>query len=162
MRAGIALGSNLGDRIENLRRARAEIAKLGRVVASPVYETEPVGCEPGAQSFYNAVVEIECSGSAEQLLQELRGIEERFGRPANHAHNVSRAIDLDLLYFADQRIDTPELRVPHPRLSQRRFVLAPLADIQPNLILPNQTRTIADLLANLPQAERVVPAKEQW
>lgn len=162
MKAGIALGSNIGDRLANLRRAREEIAKLGAVIASAIYETEPVGCEASAAPFYNTVLELDYSESARELLRELRETEERLGRPRDHERNVSRRIDLDLLYFGEERIDTPELRVPHPRLHGRRFVLAPLAEIRPELVLPNQTQTVAELLASLPRTERVVRGKEQW
>lgn len=162
MRAGIALGSNLGDRRANLRRARSEIAKLGGFISSSVYETAPVGCETGALSFYNAVIEIEYAGSARDLLGQLRATEVSLGRPTNHARNVSRTIDLDLLYFGDEQLDTPELELPHPRLHERRFVLVPLAEIRPELVLPNQSRTVAELLAQLSDSSRVERAKEQW
>jgi 2-amino-4-hydroxy-6-hydroxymethyldihydropteridine diphosphokinase len=165
VRAGIALGSNVGDRLANLRSARAEIARLasgGEVVASSIYETEPVDCEPDAPPFYNAVVEIDYASSALELLHELGAIEERLGRPANHARNVSRTIDLDLLYLDDEELDRPELRLPHPRLHERRFVLAPLAEIRPHFGLPKQSASIAELLARLPASPRVVRASQQW
>ena len=164
MRAGVALGSNLGKRLQNLQRARKEIEALssGATAASTVYETEPVNCEADAPSFYNAVIEIEYTGSAPELLRELRGVEERLGRPGDHPRNVSRTIDLDLLYLGDQRSDTPELRLPHPRMRERRFVLAPLADIRAGLVLPNERATVAKLLEHLPELPRVVRASEQW
>lgn len=164
MKAGIALGSNLGDRLDNLRRARDEIRRLssGPLAASPIYETAPVDCEPDAPPFLNAVVEIDYTGSALQLLHELRAIEARLGRPADHARNASRMIDLDILYFGAEEIASAELQVPHPRIAQRRFVLAPLADIRPDLILPQQRLTTAELLASLPTSPRVVRANEQW
>lgn len=165
MRAGIALGSNLGHRLSNLLRAREQIARLSsdrELAASPIYETDPVDCESNAPSFYNAVIEIDYAGSPSELLAELRAIEEQLGRPANHARNTSRTIDLDLLYFGDEQIDTPNLRLPHPRLHDRRFVLAPLAEIRPELLLPNETATVAELLATLPESPPVVRASEQW
>ena len=92
MRIGIALGSNLGDRLANLRAARKAIADLtgakGSVLESPVYETEAVGCEPGAGKFLNAVLEIEYNGDPTDLLQKLIRIEESLGRDRNHARNV--------------------------------------------------------------------------
>ena len=102
MRAGIALGANLGDRLLCLTTARQRIFTLPDAVAphlsSALYETEPVDCEPGAAKFLNAVVEIGYTGSSRQLLEELKKIESDLGRPPQHERNRSRTIDLDLLY----------------------------------------------------------------
>ena len=166
MRAGVALGSNLGDRLENLIAARLAIRGAagveGPVVASAVYETEPVGCEPGAPKFLNAVVEVAFSGQPAELLRELRSIETRLGRPAAHVRNTSRTIDLDLLYCGDMQLDTSELQLPHPRLHDRRFVLEPLADIRPDLVLPGQSETVSTLLRRLPEAPALVCSATQW
>ena len=166
MKAGIALGSNLGDRLTNLRNARAEIAALNDVRppirASALYETEPVGCEEGASKFLNAVVEFEYSGDAQDLLRALAAIEKRLGRPAAHARNVSRSIDLDLLYFGDLEIETAELQLPHPRIIDREFVLRPLADISPDLVLPKQTEPVGELLRRLPNSGAVVRIVAEW
>ncbi|MFL6537166.1 MAG: 2-amino-4-hydroxy-6-hydroxymethyldihydropteridine diphosphokinase [Chthoniobacterales bacterium] len=165
MKAGIALGSNVGDRLHNLRRAREAIARLatnGETIGSPIYETEAVNCERDAPPFYNAIVELHYAGSPCELLRHLRTIEAELGRPADHPRNQSRTIDLDLLYFGEEQIDTPELRLPHPRLHERRFVLAPLADIRADLVLPNQSGSVAELLARLDDPARVVRANEQW
>src|SRR4051795_6308589 len=146
MKAGIALGTNLGDRLSNFRRARTEIGALnnvsGPILASAIYETEPVGCEPGAPKFLNAVIEFDYAGSPQELLSELGAVESALGRPAQHKKNSSRPIDLDLLYFGPAEIAEAGLRLPHPRMTERQFVLRPLADIQPGLILPNQTEPI--------------------
>src|ERR1700687_1399889 len=105
MRIGIALGSNLGDRLANLRYARQGIVDLtaakDSILVSPMYETERIGCEPGANKFLNAVLEIEYDGDPTDLLQELIRIEELLGRDRDHARNVSRKIDIDLLYADD-------------------------------------------------------------
>ena len=166
MRAGIALGSNVGDPLANLKAARAEIDRiLGAeppLLASRIYETEPVDCEPGAASFMNAVVEIGFNAGPPQLLAELRQIERQLGRPSVHPRNVSRIIDLDLLYLGDLQIDTPELRLPHPRMHERAFVLQPLADIRSDLILPNQRQSVAQLLASLGDTSRLVRNAAQW
>jgi 2-amino-4-hydroxy-6-hydroxymethyldihydropteridine diphosphokinase len=166
MKAGIALGSNLGDRLANLRHARKEIVALHEVRppirASAIYETEPVGCENGAAKFLNAALEFEYSGQAPELLRELAAIEKRLGRPAAHARNVSRYIDLDLLYFGDLEMETAELQLPHPRTSDREFVLRPLADISPDLVLPKQTESIRALLRRLPHAGAVVRVVGEW
>ena len=165
MRAGIALGSNLGDRLANLRNARKDIANLRGSLppmrSSAIYETEPIGCEPGAPKFLNAAIEFEYSGEPQHLREELARIEKGLGRPGNHERNVSRPIDLDLLYFGDAVIDTPELQLPHPRISTREFVLRPLADIHPDLVLPGQTQTVSALLRRLP-ASGVVRREMEW
>src|SRR4051812_2320341 len=154
MRAGVALGSNLGERLANFRNARREIAAMSGTLpplrCSPLYETDPVDCEPGAPKFFNAVIEFGYSGRPEELRRELAGIERTLGRPASHERNVSRPIDLDLLYFGDRVVETAELRLPHPRIVDREFVLRPLADIRPDLVLPGQTETTSGLLLRLP------------
>ncbi len=166
MRIGVALGSNLGDRLANLRAARKAIADLtgakGSVLESPVYETEPVGCEPGAGKFLNAVLEIEYNGDPTDLLQKLIRIEESLGRDRNHARNVSRKIDLDLLYAGELNVENEQLQLPHPRLHLRKFVLQPLADFRPELILPNQTKTVRELLAQTGDSTKVTCFAEKW
>jgi 2-amino-4-hydroxy-6-hydroxymethyldihydropteridine diphosphokinase len=166
MRIGVALGSNLGDRLANLRTARKAIVDLSAnsasVLVSPVYETEPVGCEPGADKFLNSVLEIEYDGDPTPLLQKLIRIEESLGRDRKHARNVSRKIDIDLLYADDLNIENKQLQLPHPRLHQRKFVLQPLADIRPNLILPSQTKTVAELLAQIEDSTKVIYFAEKW
>jgi 2-amino-4-hydroxy-6-hydroxymethyldihydropteridine diphosphokinase len=153
MRAGVALGSNLGERLANLRNARKEIAALKNALpplrCSAIYETEPVNCEKGAPKFFNAAMEFGYSGGPEELRRELAAIERVLGRPVGHERNVSRPIDLDLLYFGDLVIETAELRLPHPRIVEREFVLRPLADIRPDLVLPEQTEAVAVLLEGL-------------
>jgi 2-amino-4-hydroxy-6-hydroxymethyldihydropteridine diphosphokinase len=166
MRAGIAFGSNLGDRLANLKGARLRVEQLPKVqppvVASAIYETEPVDCEPGAPKFFNAVIEIDYSGEAAELLRELRGIEADYGRAPKHTQNVSRSLDLDLLYFGTMETSSPELQVPHPRILGRRFVLEPLHDVRPDLILPAQTKTVGALLQDLPATPRVVRVASEW
>jgi 2-amino-4-hydroxy-6-hydroxymethyldihydropteridine diphosphokinase len=166
MRAGIALGSNLGDRLGNLSMARRQISALPQVqppvLASAAYETEPVACEPGAPKFLNAVMEIEYAGEPEELLRELRGIESALGRTAAAARNVSRTADLDLLYFGDVQVSGAELELPHPRMHGRRFVLEPLAEIRPELILPAQSVTVAELLHQIPDTEPLVRFASEW
>ena len=154
MRAGVALGSNLGERLANLRNARREIISMKGALpplrCSAIYETEPVGCEKGAAKFFNAVIEFGYAGQPIELRRELAAIERVLGRPAAHERNVSRPIDLDLLYFGDVIIETAELRLPHPRIVDREFVLRPLADIRPDLVLPGQTDAVDVLLLRLP------------
>ena len=166
MRTAVALGSNIGDRLENLRAARKAIFDLANVkppiISSAVYETEPVGCEPGAGKFLNAVAEFEYEGDPVRLVEQLIQIEEALGRKRDHPQNVSRTIDIDLLYCGDRRINDERLQLPHPRLHLRNFVLWPLADIRPDLILPSLNKNIGDLLAELEKAGEVIRFAKEW
>jgi len=162
MRCGIALGSNLGDRLEHLNAGRSAVEKLHSPnhppLLSPIYETEPVDCEPGTAAYLNAVMEIETDREPIELFHALQQIERSLGRPAEHARNAPRTLDLDLLYAGDCILQSTELTLPHPRLAARRFVLQPLADIRPKLILPGTDKTVAELLAGLPATPGVTIA----
>ncbi len=166
MRTAVALGSNLDDRLENLRIARQQIIDLTDVqppvLSSAVYETDPVDCEPGAPKFLNAVVEFGYDGDPRELLKELKSVEAALGRPREHAQNVSRKIDIDLLYIGDTKINDRELELPHPRMHWRKFVLQPLADIRPELILPRQSKTVRELFAQLNDPCNVVRLTNDW
>src|SRR4029450_1794128 len=162
----VALGSNIGDRLENLRAARKEIFDLANVKPpipfSAVYETEPVGCEPGAKKFLNAVVEFEYEGDPARLLEQLIQIEEGLGRKRDHPQNVSRTIDIDLLYCGDQKINDERLQLPHPRLHLRTFVLRPWAYIRPDLVLAGEKKTVSDLLPDFKDSGAVVRFADSW
>jgi 2-amino-4-hydroxy-6-hydroxymethyldihydropteridine diphosphokinase len=166
MRAAIALGSNIGDRLDNLRAARQQIVDLAGVqsaiLSSAIYETDPVDCEPGAQKFLNAVVEFDYEGDPVNLWKQLAAIEVALGRPPDHPRNVSRKIDIDLLYFGDTKIDWKELQLPHPRMHLRKFVLQPLADVRPDLILPTERKTVRELLAQFDDTCKVVRLTNDW
>jgi 2-amino-4-hydroxy-6-hydroxymethyldihydropteridine diphosphokinase len=143
----LSLGSNVGDRAKNLTTAIAALAEAGVGVrqVSSIYETEPVDYLPQAW-FLNCVVEVETELTAEELLRELRGIETRMGSKKEFAKGP-RLMDLDILLYGEQSIDGEELVVPHPRMLQRRFVLAPLAEIAPRLRHPSWPGTAAEMLA---------------
>jgi 2-amino-4-hydroxy-6-hydroxymethyldihydropteridine diphosphokinase len=166
MRTGVALGSNLGDRLENLRAARRQIIELDwirpPVLSAGIYETEPVDCEPGASKFLNTVIEFDFEGDPVQLLEQLARIEESLGRKRDHPKNVSRKIDIDLLYSGDQQIDDERLQLPHPRMHLRKFVLQPLADIRSELVLPNQRKTVRELLAESDESGEGVRLMNDW
>ena len=166
MRVGVALGSNLGERLAHLRNARKDIGALTGALppmrSSAIYETEPVGCEKGAAKFLNAVIEFGYAGKAPELLHQLARIEKLWGRPGAHQKNVSRTIDLDLLYFGELEIKTAELQLPHPRIAEREFVLRPLADLRPDLILPKQTESIEVLLLRFTDTTAVVRLDLEW
>jgi 2-amino-4-hydroxy-6-hydroxymethyldihydropteridine diphosphokinase len=152
-RAGIALGSNLGDRLAHLRAALAallEFATPGEpVLKSAIYQTKPRLCPPGSPEFLNAVVEIGFDGHAFDLLEKTRTIEDRLGRIRSAVRNSPRVIDIDLLYLDGVRLVEKTLVLPHPGIGERRFVLQPLADIRPDLTLPGKDQTIAGLLLHL-------------
>lgn len=152
-RVGIALGSNLGDRLANLMAARAALSQIATpgelLLEAAIYQTEPLLCPAGSPTFYNSVVEIAFGGTAAELLGLTQSIEKKLGRTAKPERNAPRIIDIDLLYFGDEELDTEDLVLPHPRIGERRFVLQPLAEIRPEWILPRQSLSIAELLARL-------------
>ena len=148
-RVGIALGSNLGDRHAHIQRAflflRA-ISEGGHCLPSSIHETEPVDCPPGSEMFLNAVVEIEYTDTPENLFKRLRDFEFAQGRSPMSEVHAPRPIDLDILYFGDMRINDPDLIIPHPRITERAFVLSPLAEIRPDLRLAGCAKTVKELL----------------
>lgn len=156
-RVGIALGSNLGDRLAHLQAAHALLVRLARpggvVLQAPVYQTAPVHCPPDSPDFFNTVVEIEFDGTPGELLARTRRIEAELGRSAIAARNAPRVIDVDLLYFGAEVVASDTLVLPHPRLTLRRFVLQPLADIRPELMLPGDATSIAEHLRQLASEE---------
>lgn len=145
MLAYIGLGTNLGDRELNLRRALARLEELGSVRASSFRETDPVGVIDQPR-FLNAAAELETELPPRELLERLLEIERELGRErATERRWGPRVIDLDLLLSGQEAIDEPGLTVPHPRLADRRFVLEPLCELNEDLTLPDGTR-IRDLL----------------
>lgn len=153
-RVGIALGSNLGNRLRNLRTARDELIQLaekeGEVRQAPIYLTAPVDCPPDSPDFFNTVLELSFKGSPEELLKKTQGLEQKLGRAqkANRDVNSPRPVDIDLLYFGEETRSSDELTLPHPRLVDRLFVLLPLAEICPDLTLPGHLATISDYIAH--------------
>jgi 2-amino-4-hydroxy-6-hydroxymethyldihydropteridine diphosphokinase len=137
-RAYLGLGSNLGDRASHLQFGLDGMAaRAGRVVAiSPVYETEPVG-GPAQPDYLNAVVVVETELSPRDLLGVAKALEAEAGRepPDPERRWGPRPLDIDILLVGDERVDEPDLVVPHPRIHQRAFVLAPLADVAPDLVV---------------------------
>jgi 2-amino-4-hydroxy-6-hydroxymethyldihydropteridine diphosphokinase len=140
IRAYVGLGANLGDRERTLREA---VEALGAekgievVSVSTLRDTEPVGV--GEQPrFLNGAVELETTLTARELLDRLLAVEQRFGRVRISGEHGPRTLDLDLLLYGDEVIDEPGLTVPHPRLHERRFVLEPLAELAPGLIVPGR------------------------
>ncbi len=150
----IALGSNLGNARLNVLTAMERLQGFSTqpLLKSNLFQTAPVDCPPGSPPFVNAAVGLvpREGETPESLLSKLKALEGEFGRIPKKVLNEPRPLDLDLIAFGDDRRATAELTLPHPRASQRRFVLQPLSEIAPNLVLPGQTRTVAELLADLP------------
>lgn len=150
-RVHLGLGANLGDRLATLRAALASLEQLGRVVArSSVWETEAIGPPP---DYLNAVVELETALEPAPLLEALLGIEEQNGR-VRTGKDAPRTLDLDVLLWGDRIVEHEQLRVPHPRLAERSFVLEPLAEVAPEAIHPTLHRTVEELRARLSPSKR--------
>jgi len=152
----VALGSNLGDRHAHLQAGVDGMAAAGITVVavSSVWETEPVGTT-APEWFLNAVVRIETDHPPGSVLEILERIERRRGRTRAEI-NEPRTLDLDLLLLGDLRVSEPDLTIPHPRMWTRAFVLAPLAEVGPELVHPATGRSPAEELAALPDLSRVV------
>jgi 2-amino-4-hydroxy-6-hydroxymethyldihydropteridine diphosphokinase len=145
--AFVALGSNLGDREAQLARALERLRATPGVSAltcSSLYETEPVG-PPGQGPYLNAVARLETRLSPRELLARCLAVEREAGRVRGGARNEARPLDLDLLLYGEERIDEPDLEVPHPRLHERPFVLAPLRELAPAVRHPVLRRSAAEL-----------------
>ena len=155
----IALGSNLGDARQNILRAMERLQRFsdGPILKSSLWQTTPVDCPPGSPKFMNAVVALapRKAETPESLFKKLRELESEFGRQPKKVLNEPRPLDLDLIAFGSETRNSPELVLPHPRAHFRRFVLQPLNEIAPELILPGQGKTVAQLLAGLPNDESV-------
>ena len=164
---GIAFGSNLGDQLALLSSAKASLLKLSDqregAVFSPVYESQPVDCTGGSPPFLNAVAEIPLALEPAAVLEVCQRLEREAGRPGEREVNSPRPLDLDILYAGDLRCDRPELQIPHPRLSERLFVLGPLRSVRPDLVLPGFDQTVASLHDALDSDEPPLrPVAEDW
>ena len=156
-RVGIALGSNLGDRLANLRAARDLLRALTpdgvHFEQAPLYQSEPVNCPEESPDFFNTVIELDYIGEPAKLLEETQGIEYHLGRDPGAESNSPRAIDIDILYFDDRIIDAGLIVIPHPRMTHRRFVLQPLSDIRPLMTRPGDRISISGHLQHLDSGE---------
>jgi 2-amino-4-hydroxy-6-hydroxymethyldihydropteridine diphosphokinase len=159
VRVFVAMGSNLGDSAGQIQEAMnwLEGSSSAPLRRSSLWRTSPVDCPPNSLPFINAVVEltVPATESPEPFLEKLRELEREFGRAPKKVLNEPRSLDLDLIAFGNEVCKSPELTLPHPRAHARRFVLQPLSEIAPELVLPGQGKTVAELLAELPADETV-------
>jgi 2-amino-4-hydroxy-6-hydroxymethyldihydropteridine diphosphokinase len=146
--AYLCLGSNMGDRRENIYKALDYLSQKLRITAkSSVYDTEPVG-NPEQPRFLNMVCQVKTMLKAADLLVLVKAIERKLGRIPGRP-NSPRPIDIDILFYGDQVIENRELIIPHPRLTQRAFVLVPLAEMVPAMVHPVNKKTVGELLKEL-------------
>jgi len=154
--AYIGFGSNQGDRENVFYEAVAELEKVPDIEvkrSSRLYETAPIGIVDGGGPFLNGVIEVETELSPRELLQALRVIELRLGKTPAHKSDQSRIIDLDLLLFGTAQVRDADLEIPHPRMSERAFVLVPLSEIAAHVVHPTSGCTVGDLVTRLPRRE---------
>jgi len=165
--AALSLGSNLGDREANLVDARRRISSVDGIeflCSSPLYETEPVDVLPeySSMKFLNAVVVVKTTLDAEDLMCVLEEIETDLGRGQGDGQNMPRLIDIDIIYIAGCSIRGKDLVVPHPRWFLRRFVVQPLSDVRPDMIVEGQDRKVSDILTTLPDGQNIILFKREW
>lgn len=162
--AFLGLGANLGDRLATLQGARQALARHPQVeiaASSPLYETAPLGGPAGQSYYFNAVLSIATTLPPRSLLAHCQAVEEAFGRQRQE-HWGPRTLDIDLLLYGALQHDEADLQLPHPRLHLRRFVLAPLADLAPQLPHPRSGSRIDYLLINLPGKQAVSLVRQDW
>jgi 2-amino-4-hydroxy-6-hydroxymethyldihydropteridine diphosphokinase len=167
LEAGLSLGSNLGDRLQNLRAARSRLAATPGITvltSSPIYETEPVGVKVQYRNmaFLNAVLILNSFLPAEELAKVVHRIEDELGRVRGDDRYAPRTIDIDVLYVDNITLADAQLTIPHPAWDQRRFVVQPLADVRPRLVLPGASGTCRDILSALPAKPEAVRFCEIW
>jgi 2-amino-4-hydroxy-6-hydroxymethyldihydropteridine diphosphokinase len=153
----LALGSNLGDREDNLHQAEIRITEsVGPVIkTSSIYETEPWGFESD-DKFLNMVMCVETDLSPSGLLGRILMIESQLGRVRSETHYASRNIDIDILFYENEVLNEEALKIPHPLMHERRFVMIPMAEIAPDLIHPVLKKSIKSLLKSCKDHSKVV------
>lgn len=165
---GLSLGSNLGDKVRNIREAASRIeacADTTVVGKSALYETEPVDVRAEFRhlKFVNSVMIVSSSASAEEWLERIGQVEMELGRRRDEDDkNAPRPVDVDIIFYGDRLIGSGGLVVPHPRWAQRRFVVQPLAELQPDRILPGMHISVQEILESLPGEEGLTRLKEAW
>lgn len=166
--AGLSLGTNLGDRLANLRNAANRInAFPGMTILarSRIYESAPVGVKPQYLhlNYLNAVLIIATEMDVNSLSTRVHTIEADMGRVRTADRFAPRPIDIDILYAGDEIRNEDDLTLPHPRWAERRFVIQPLADVRPGFIFPGSNQTVEQILSSLPgPADEVTPVTDSW
>ncbi len=158
---GLSIGGNMGDRMAHLRMATLEISKIPGVTllaASPIYETEPVGVKEEYRDmpYLNAVLIVQSTLPLNDFSAAIHTIEGKLGRVRMDDRFAPRTIDVDILYAGDTIRAEDDLTLPHPRWAERRFVLQPLSDVRPDLIIPGSDRTVSAHVAALPTGSEAV------
>lgn len=158
-RVYVALGSNLGDSVQILTEAMKRLAELSDqpLLRSSLWATSPVDCPPGSPDFVNAVVGLVplAGETPESLLVKLQAFEKEFGRRPKKVMNEARPLDLDIIAFGNEVRNTEKLVLPHPRAHLRQFVLTPMVEIAPELVLPGLTKTVEELCRELQSGEQI-------
>ena len=167
MEIGFSLGSNQGDRLAYLQAARDRLLlydDAALVDQSSVYSTDPVDVAPDyvAYDFLNAVILVESEVPAEEWLVRLGNVEQELGRDRSGGYNEPRTVDIDILYAGHRIIESVNLTIPHPRWSERNFVLAPLKEVRPYLVLPGEPRAVMHVWQALRAEQRVEKVVESW
>ena len=164
---GLSLGSNAGNRLKILAAARdilAGIPTLEVTDCAPIYETEPVDVllEHRDKLYLNTVVLVLTKLPPEEVSDIVHGIEADKGRIRSGDRNAPRPLDIDIIYAGRMSVSIEHLQIPHPRWASRRFVVQPLADVRPGLLLPGETRTVQEILERLPSTPKVSLYREEW
>ena len=167
MEIGFSLGSNLGDRLAYLQAARDRLLLYDDAVLvdqSSVYSTDPIDVVPdyAAYDFLNAVILVESEISAEEWLVRLGNVEQELGRVRSGAYNEPRTVDIDILFAGHRRVESVELTIPHPRWNERNFVLAPLTEVRPHLVLPGEPRAVMHVWQAFRGKQYVEKVVESW
>jgi len=167
MEIGFSLGSNMGGRLRLLSQAKTLLLmnSLVRFVdQSSAYETEPVDVkeEHSALKFLNAVLIVESPYTAEEWLPKIKKIEDTLQRLRTEDRNAPRTIDVDILFAGDEVVNSDLLQIPHPRWAERRFVVEPLAEVRPKLVLPGTDKAVRDVLNLMPPSDDVRLFAERW
>lgn len=168
METALSLGSNLGNRFRALTLARNALCALpgtALLAQSPVYETEPVGVCPDHRdkAFLNAVIILDCTSPPDVVVQHMHAIEDQLGRQRTPGDRYApRTLDIDMLYYGNLVLNTPELVLPHPQCLKRRFVCAPLADLRPGLVLPGSHQPLQAVLTELPSRPTARRLNWRW
>jgi len=167
MEYALSLGSNLGDRLVQLKMARTSVSQLKGVYLcsqSPIYETAPVGVRDQYKdlAYLNAVLIISSDIPPESMLNSIHAIENEMGRMRTEDQFAPRSIDIDILYAGSTMSNSDSLKLPHPRWAERRFVVQPLADIKPTMIFPDYQKTVSEILETLPLEPKVELFKKTW